>query len=222
MTFTPAQIRMAVALLNIGRTEFAIAAGVDKIRFMEFCNGKPLNLSQKTIDKIQNFLVFNGIDLGPNDSVRRAHSTISTLKGQDGFRQLYDDYYRTLQQGGEMRLYSGVSSQVIAGLGEDYVAMHVERMTKIRDRINIRTLVRHGDAVRFGRAYSDYRWLPPEYFKNRTVYVYGNKTAYVNFCGDDLDVQLIVDDGVAEINATFFDLVWKGIAQEIPHEYDPA
>jgi hypothetical protein len=77
-----------------------------------------------------------------------------------------------------------------------------------------------GDKVRFGKAYAQYKWLPPEHFKKGTLFIYGAKFAYVKF-GDLIKVQLTHDEDMANMLALLFDQAWEHLAEEIPDENDP-
>lgn len=215
MTFTPAQIRAARSLLNLKQEEMADILGWTSTTLSLFETGKQVNPTRTSIEKAMNGLALAGIDLLPNDGVARTPKSITSLHGQDGFRRMYDDYYESIRHGGEVRVYNGISAQVIDGLGAEYVQTHIERMTAIKDKIKSRTLVKHGDTVQFGRAYSHYKWLPDEYFKARTMFIYGNKIASVSF-ETGIEITLIEDEGFSEILGLFFDQFWSVIAEDIP------
>lgn len=217
MQITGDTLRAALGLANLSGVQFSELVDISRNTISQFMvSNEPL--SGKLQAKIEEFFQNRGIIITEN-GVYRDTSGMRRLTGQDGLRQLYEDYYAAIKHGGEMRLDSGVSTQIIAALGQDYVEMHVERMTAIRDKIDVKTLVGHGDTTRFGRGYAHYRQLPPSYLKNVTVFIYANKTAYATF-GDSIEVTVIINQEVADYNASRFNLVWDTIAKDFPDDTD--
>ncbi|MEM7619994.1 MAG: hypothetical protein AAF228_05965 [Pseudomonadota bacterium] len=219
MTIKPEIFKAALALSELGFNEFCETAKVDKSRVSLWqnrkeMNGRPINLSAKTFQKIEEVFSNRGITLS-EDGVSYIKG-LRILNGRDGFRQMYEDLYKTAKnEGGEIRVYNGVSKLVIDGLGASYVDMHKKRMFAIRDKINSRTFVERGDNVFFGNQYSHYRWFPPEHFNRRAIFLYGEKVAFVDF-GEEIQTQLHNDKDLAETIRFLLDLAWEHIAEEIP------
>mgnify|MGYP000971851728 CR=1 FL=1 len=211
MQITGDSLRAALGLANLSGVQFSEMVGVNRNTISRFLQHEE-PLSGRIQNQIEQFFQNRGIVITENGAFKDT-SGLRRLTGKDGFQQLYEDYYNAIKNGGEMRLDSGVSVQVIDGLGKDYVAMHVERMKAIRNIINVKTLVGYDDDTRFGRDYAAYRRLPASYLKDVTVFIYANKTAYVMF-GDTIDITVIINQSVADYNASRFDLVWNTIARE--------
>ncbi len=215
MHLTPEKFRAARELAGIRKTVFPKLASISRKTISDYENEKS-GISNSTQEKIINFFRNRNIRLTEN-GVYKDTSTTRTLVGEDGFQQLYDDYYHTIKSGGSLRLYNGYSGDVIKALGNDYVEMHVSRMLEIKDKIEARAIVQEGDWHFFGKAYAQYRWLSPENFKRGTLFIYGEKFAYVRFSGD-LTTTLTHDPGMTEMLEQFFDQAWDNLAKELPLE----
>ena len=215
MHLTPDKFRAARELAGIRKSVFPKLALISRKTISDYENEKS-DISNKTQEKILKFFRNRNIRITEN-GVYKDTSTTRILSGDDGFRQLYEDYYHTIKDGGSLRLYNGYSGDVMAALGSDYVDMHISRMIAIKDTINVRAIVQEGDWFSFGKKYAEYRWLAPEHFKEGTLFIYGEKFAYVRFCGE-LRVNLTHDPGMTEMLELFFDQAWENLAKEIPRE----
>jgi hypothetical protein len=211
--------RAGLGLSGHNLTEFCAVTGLDRARLSQFIN-HDVALSLETFQRMESFFSNRGIYFSENGVYEQREGN-RTLTGPDGFRQLYEDYYHTVKDGGEVRLYNGVSRQVMEALGDEYLQRHIERMLTIKNKVTVKTLVERGDKVRFGKAYAAYKWLPPEHFKKGTLYIYGAKFAYVKF-GDPITVQLTQDQDMADMLALLFDQAWEHLAEEILHEDNPS
>lgn len=212
----PLNFRAALGILQYSYVDFATLSGLKRQTLSDFATGKKTNLRGSTIQKITDVLAVKGVELLPYGA-QSLEGRVVSLKGRDAFRQIYDDLYEYARAGADICVYCGVSEDFIAGLGGDFIAMHAARMAAITDRFRSRTIVRHGDAVFFGRQYSSYKWMPDRHFgKNTPMIIYGDKVADVDF-GDDLTIQLTHNKKIAERARFFFDSVWENIAEDIPH-----
>lgn len=218
MTFesiTPPTFRAALGLAGVTLTQFCIDTGITKPRMSSFQNGKGDDLSEKNLKKIRQYFYNRGIEITSDGAV--FIKGIQEFHGQDGFRQLYEDIYLKLKNGGDIAVYNGVSEHFIRGLGEDYIVMHVKRMTEITDLITSRTIVHDGDIICFGKSYSHYRSMPSEKFSARSMIVYENNVAFLDIEGSEPHIQLNRSKDLAQMCMRFFDLAWEHQARDFEY-----
>ena len=128
--------------------------GVDQKTISNIESGKGEVSSPHTVKLVQ-FYESRGIQFIDHNGVRQSPSGIRVYRGNSEFRQFYDDLYETARTtGGEICLYNAVSHLVIAALGEEYVKVQQERMTKIKDskpdHFTYKVIFAEGDGTFFG------------------------------------------------------------------------
>ena len=181
---TPHQMRAARALLDVSQGHVAESVGITVATLSNAEKGKS-QLSPDNHDKIEHFFITKGLEFTDFNGVREAPTGTRIYKGNSGFKEFYEDQYQIIKnEGGDLWLYNGVSEFVVNGLGKDYVAMHKDRMSKIKSRFTYRVIVEEGDATMFGSDYAEYRWVSKDQFNDKTIFVYGSYVALVNFEGD--------------------------------------
>lgn len=212
---TASQIRQARAALNIGQQEIADACGIHKTTLSDIENEKSAG-SQKAFAALQNFFEGQGLEFTENDGVRKNKKGLKPYKGTAEFRMFYDDIYETAKkQGGDLCLYNGMPSYLIKWLGEDFYKMHASRMTQIKDKFDFRVIIREEDRQMIGAGFARYRWFPSELFKDKTIYVYGEKVAFVDFSNDNVRAMVIEQKEIAESQRILFNIAWEHVAQEV-------
>lgn len=209
---SPAQCRAARALLDWSQPELAKLCDmhVQTISNFEQDNGSP---TITTLTKIQEVIENAGVELLDNNGVREIKNQLRILKGEQGFREFYNDIYATLKKRSrtEITLYNGVSHMVRNALGAEFFTMHVERMVEIKHSFRFRVIVEEGDEADIGARYCLYKRCPSDRFKNKTIYTYGTKVALVDF-NDPLSVMLFDQPEFAETLLQSFDLAWDHMA----------
>lgn len=178
---SPDQMRAARALLNLSQADVCESVGITRASLSNAESGKS-RLEPDNYDRLRLFFISKGLEFTDYNGVRETPSGLRVYKGNSGFREFYEDQFKVIQaEGGDLWLYNGVSELVMNGLGKDYVEMHKNRMSKIKDRFTYRVIVEEGDATMFGSDYAHYRWVPKDQFNNKTIFVYGPYVALVNF-----------------------------------------
>lgn len=210
------QIAAARQLLGWSQTDLAARSGVSKpsiVRMEHDLNSVKYDIQESIRHTIED----NGVEFLESNGLRENRQDIRKYNGKDGFHQFYDDLYTVITAtGGEICLFNGVSTQVTKWLGEDYLKMHVERMLTVTTPFNFKVVVKEGDSVFFGLQYCTYKWFPETLFNDKTIYIYGNKVAFITFKKDDVEVIVIDQEELAECQRLFFDLAWNYIAMETP------
>ena len=209
---TSSQCRAARALLDWSQPDLAKRCDmhVQTISNFEHNNGSP---SKNTLLAVQQVLENAGIELTDNNGVRESERRLRFFKGQQGFREFYNDIYETIghRKKTEITLYNGVSAQVLGSLGQEFFAMHVERMIAIKNKFRFRCIVEVGDEKYIGTKYCEYKHCPSNYFKNKTIYTYATKVALVDF-DEDVSVMLFDQPEFAETQLQSFNLAWEYLA----------
>lgn len=212
---TASQIRQARASLNIGQQEVSDACGIHKTTLSDIENEKSAG-SQKAFSALQIFFENQGLEFTENDGVRKNKNGLKRFNGATEFRLFYDDIYETAKkQGGDICLYNGVPSYLIEWLGDEYYKMHAERMTKIKDKFDFRVIIREADKQLIGAGFARYRWFPAELFHDKTIYVYGDKVAFIDFSDKDVHVVVIEQKEIAESQRILFNIAWNQVAKEV-------
>lgn len=193
---TPAQMRMARAKLNLSQSEVAEAIGVST-NTLSAAESEKSNLSSENLHNLEIFYTAKGLEFTDYDGVRQAPSGLVVYKGRKGFKDFYDYQYEKLRKyGGDIWLYNGVSQQFVEALGSEFLGIHKDRMTKIKDKFTYRVIVEEGDKTAFGSDYAEYRAIPSDQFNDKTIFVFCGVLAIVDFSGE-LTVTVIEQAGVA-------------------------
>jgi len=181
---SPAQIRMARALLDISRDDVEAATEVAKQTLLRIENGavKP---REETLRLLLNYFEERGIEFQKNDGVRRRSVDISSYEGIDAFGEFYDFVYESIKRDGGDVCICGSNAAEFAKYRKN-PQVHRDRMTALvreRSDIRVRTIIKEGDTNTLSEAYTTYRFLPKEYFSSSstTFYVFGACYALISF-----------------------------------------
>jgi transcriptional regulator with XRE-family HTH domain len=206
---TASQIRQARAHLNLDQTKVCEDCDINKTTLSNIENEKSGG-NASTLSKLQLYYEGLGLEFIEGDGVRKAPTGVKYYRGSSEFRQFYNDLYETTKSlGGDIWLYNGVSDLVLNNLGKEFLAMHVERMLKIKDRFRYRVVVKEGDDSFLGSSYCEYKWLPADMFNDKTIFVYGSKVAFLNFDNDDVLVVVLDQVDTAETMRHFIEDAWE-------------
>jgi hypothetical protein len=138
---------------------------------------------------------------------------VQILTGRDGFRVFMDDVYETAQaMGGEICLFNGVPAEIIKWLGDDWYALHANRMAGIKDSFDFKVIVRSGDRQLIGSSFASYRWFPEDLFHEQTFYAYGDRLAFINFDEDNVRILILRQKEFADSFRVLFNIAWTHAA----------
>ena len=208
MSITNRQISAATSLLGLYTKQISEYTGISERQLSAYNTGKS-NLSQDNINKLTQFfdnrgLIFTaqgGVDFRPPEVVR-------VLSGQDGFRALMDDVYRTAtNEGGRIEILNGSPSLFTQHLGAEWYEMHAKRMLKTKNNIQFRIVAKKGETP-IASAFAQYRWMNEGEFYNQSVYIYGNAVAFIAFEDPAVSIEIIKRDAMVKTFHAIFDLVW--------------
>lgn len=213
MKITFDQLRAARSLLNLDQKDVAAATGinVNVISRVERGASEPRD---GTVAPLIQFYEQAGIEFLESNGIRQRKAMVQTYEDQRGFRMLMDQVFETARDhGGRISLFNGPPRLFLEWLGEDWYVMHAKRMHALRDRIDFRIIVKEGETQLIASGFAQYRCFPEDKFKNRTIYAFGDKVAFLNF-EDDLRIVVISQRETVESFHILFDLAWENMATE--------
>lgn len=214
MTISRKQARAARAYLSLEQADVHMGTGISKNQISKFEKGNA-GLSPRNLDKLYRFYQSRGIEFTEEDGIRsRPGMEKKEYHGQVEFRAFFDDIYETSKTHREINIFNGVPSLLIKWLGFDWYEMHSVRMGKIK-KLNTKVIVEHGEKNLIGRNFAKYKWFPKNKFHKDTIYIYGDKVAFINF-GDDVRVLVIHQKDIAESQRILFNIAWGSVAEDIP------
>lgn len=205
---TISQMKAARLLLNWTQSDLARISGMSLATIAKLEQGKgtprpyTLQVVREAFEKFGiEFLEDHGVDLRPEKF------NVKILHGDTALFHVWEDYEKVLSgTGGGEVLLSNLDHQLML----DRFKSKLEEMILRRPALNIRLrgLIKEGDLVRVWPN-EEFRSIPGKFFSGLTpVYVYGDKTAIVNF-KDSLRVVLIESESVTETFRQQFEYFWK-------------
>lgn len=211
---TPKLIKTIRTYLGLNQDELAESIGVSKPTLVRIEDGGTLKEEYRLA--LLDFFTENKIVVSPSGKgFEEADQTVQKLSGRKGFHTIYKQMYRAIRQGSpDLWLYNGVSHLVADGLGEEFIKEHQPVMQSLEGKFNWRVIVEEGDDAFWGHRYAYYRWIPKKYFNNKTIYVYGDSIALVDFEGE-ITIDVIHSKDYANTQRLFLQNTWETTA------YDP-
>lgn len=201
------QIRAARGLLGWSQKELARRSGISDVSIINYEKGKRTP-HQNTLNKIIYAFEAGGVDFTEDGGVRPRQSRVITYKGRDGFIRFFDDIYETASTCDNPGLCttSHVEDLYDHWLG-DYEPLHNERMTRLGHKV--RVLLKEGDTHLTSTGYTEYRWMPEEIFGDTSLYIYGDKLAFVRFYSDNVVVTVVESKAVSDSPRKMFEAIWQ-------------
>ena len=215
MAISDLQARAARIILRLEAAAVVEATGISISPLYKYeAEGK--GLSKEKLSKLRRFYENNGIEFQGREGLRLRPKENVVYQGPQEFRDFYDDIYETLARiGGEVCLFNGVPQQLIKYLGDDFYNAHRERMTAIKDTFDFKVIVSEDEKSLIGSSFVEYRYFPKPLFNDKTIYIYGNKVAFLNFDNDDVRVLVIENSEVADSMRIMFRACWDYQARKI-------
>jgi len=211
MTLSQAQIRAANALLGIKTNIVAADLNVSHNNLTKFLNPDDPkdNISKSILDKLDRYYANKRIVFAANDTVgKKPTSDFEVLHGSDGFKTLMDDVYEVAKTtGGALRIINGHPKLFIKFLGEVWYAAHVVRMEEFKDNIDFK-IIAVADGGEIAGKIAEYRFIDEEFFFNNTIYIFGNTVASIYFNDDDVEIEILNRERLAQTWLHQFDIDW--------------
>lgn len=203
---TVQQLRMARAALNISQSAVAEAIGLNTMAISDIENEKTKNPKASTLSSLQSFYEGCGLEFTEAGGVRPNNAEIKRYSGDEGFRNFYNDIYSEVQKGGSIVIQNGMPDYLIKHLDQDFYDMHAKRMAKLKP--DVKVLIKDGDKNLIGSSFAAYKTVPAEHFNDQTIYVYGDKTAFITF-GDSVNVLVIDNAEITRSLRVSFGVIWE-------------
>lgn len=213
---TSSQCRAARALLNWSQSDLAEKADAHIQTISNF--EKDVKIPTiKTLSHITTALELGGIEFFDDGGIRPVSNRVLTLQGKEGIKRLVDLIYDTaccLGTKSDLCVTNADVSLYLTWL-EDYAWYHRDRM--IAGKYMVRALIRKGDVKTNMSSYVHYRWLSQKIFSDVSIYLFGEKTAFLEFKKEKLDITIVDNPAVTRTMRKLFELSWE-TATEIPDQ----
>jgi transcriptional regulator with XRE-family HTH domain len=202
------QIRAARGLLGWSQKELAKRSGVSDVSIINYEKGKRTP-HQNTLNRIIQAFELGGVDFTDDGGVRPRQSRIVTYEGREGFIRFFDDIHEVAKSYENPDIcVTNVREFLYDRWLGDFEPIHNKRMTSIMDGSKIRALLKEGDKHLTSQDYSEYRWLKAEHFADTSLYLYGEKSAFIDFQDENVKVTVVEDKSVTDSLRKMFDIVW--------------
>ena len=207
MTITIKQIDAARALLGLDRSDIAEGIGVSNSTMTDYFLERT-NIKADRLGAIVGFLETKGV-VFEKGGVFLRKPEIQIYEGQVGFWAFYDDIYEVMKAGGANIYVNNVKEELFLQWLNKKKEAHDARMSEIKD-YRVRILVEQGDenlAANYGKV--EYRWTPKDKFSDISFYIYGHKTAIIEFQEDNVFISVLSSDAVTRAFKQTFMNSWE-------------
>jgi len=209
------QIDAAIALLGISRTALAKELGINLSTINANLNGRS-SIPSGRLGMIKKYLELQGIifSLDGDDGVKKSLGlTQITLEGRDGMRAFFDDVYETTKATSkEILIFNGLPDELINSAGADWYKDHAARMKELK--VVSKNILKEGEDNLIGKNFASYKWIPKEMFRDKMIYVYGGKFAFMSFNPDAL-IKITDEADIADSLRILINLAWDNVAKDI-------
>lgn len=216
------QIRAARQLLEWDQSTLSDESGIGIATIKNIETGS----SQPKVDTLNIIIqTFNdhGIEFIPGGA-RKTQELIRVLEGEEGFETFLDDVYLTAVKNGtsakpcEVFLSNVVHENWIKWMGSEKWKHHTDRMTRRQDVMDVRIIVKEGDNNFPAIAYSKYKWMPVNRFREKSFYSYHDKLAFLDFRKNNVIITIIQQKDFAEGYRNHFLDTWDFAAIDPPEK----
>jgi transcriptional regulator with XRE-family HTH domain len=209
------QIRAARALLGWSQHDLAEKADLSQTGIARIENGTN-QPNTKTLEKIKAAFDAADIEFMGSSGLRKKSGEVKTYRGADGLKEFMSDVYITAKdQGGDFCLHNAKPDNWVKWLGQDWFAMHAERMSAVSGKINFKITAEEGNKNLISSSFAEYRWFPKELFNEQCIYAYGNKLGFVNFGTDEVLIRVLEDKDFSDGFRVLFNIAWERVAIKI-------
>ena len=200
-----AQIRSALALLNLDNSWLSTAAGVSVDTVVNVKSGQS-SMHKRVRDGIRRAFEARGVEFTDHEGVRLRPKGIETFEGADRFDDFYEALYDHLRQYGGDVCLSVTDERLLSRYRKD-PDLHRRRMKELygEGAGSFRILAKHSN---FSSSYATYRLLPRESHQPTSFYAFGDCLALISF-EPEPQVWMIRSSSMAEAYRQFFDVAWE-------------
>lgn len=201
------QIRAARALLDWSQSDLAERADLSQTGIARIENGTNFPNSS-TLNKIRTAFENEGIEFINTNGVQRRTSEVRTYQGHEGFIEFLNDVHKVVSNSNSSKevFVNNVSEDLFLKWEKDFAHVHQARMEAASTRYKI--IIKEGDKNYTASKYAEYRQIPADAFGAIAYYLYGNRTALIDFGQDNVHVYVIHSDSIANFYKAEFNLIW--------------
>lgn len=206
-----AQCRAARALLNWSQPDLAGSCDIH-VQTISAFESESSTPTKTTLQKIANALQGNGVEFLPDSGVRLKMQNVRIYQGRESYGDFYKDVYEVARTVGGDFCVSNVDETEFIRRHQGVTSVHIEKMeevAKANPKFRMRLLSKEGDFFMPAKGYASYRWVTPDQFKEIPFYVYGDRLAIMIFSKEDVYINVIRDQRVADACRAQFDLAWQ-------------
>ncbi len=214
MFITPAQIRMARALLNWSGRDFATRLKISPATLSMIESGQNVG-SVATLTAIYTAFVAAGVEFLPDGAVRPTHGRVRIMEGHEGIKAFFDIVYEACLAEPTIKIIqANVDERLFGKWLASYSPIHRDRMAQLK-MPPIKALLRKGDKEVTASAYAQYRWMDEKYFGGVCLYEFGRFTGLVEMTDEKCTITLIENDVLSGSIMRLLELAWDK-ADETP------
>lgn len=208
MLVSPNQIKAGRALIDWSAEELGKRCGATKATISGIETGKSTG-SVELLSRIVYALQAAGVEFTDAGGVQPRQSKINIYRGHEGFKAFFDDVYEVAQTNDapDICLTNVNEAEYDRWLGA-YEPIHINRMAKL-EKVKLRVLMKEQDLHLTSTAYCEYRWVPEQRFADVSLYIYGDKVAFIEFSERDVTVTVVESKAVTETQRKMFELAWE-------------
>jgi DNA-binding XRE family transcriptional regulator len=216
---TPTQMRAARAMLDVPQGHVAEHLGIAANTLSKIESGQS-DVSMSRMSEIQRFYEREGIAFVENEGVKWNKNEILISEGSQGFSAFLDDVHSTALEVGtkekpcEVFLSNVAHDNWVKWMGADQWKNHADRMTKDKEVMDVRIIVKENDWNFPAKDYSQYKWFPREFFNEQSFYSYHDRLVFLNFTDDNVEIMMIKNKNFAVGYRTLFTIAWDNFAIE--------
>ncbi len=217
------QIRAARALLDWSQHDLAGLAGLSQTGIARIENGTN-HPNSKTMQKIEAAFDRADIEFIDTTGVKKRSGDIRTLRGEDAMSHFLDDVFDCILLHGkkdkplDVFLSNVVHENWITWMGSERWNAHTARMQQNKQLMKVKILVKEGDYNFPASSYSTYKWMPEEYFNEKSFYSYHDRLALLNFQETNLEILIIKHQDFAKGYRDLFSIAWNNLAVTPPYK----
>ena len=201
------QIRAARALLDWSQSDLAEHSGLSQTGIARIENGTN-QPNSRTLAKIEEAFDKASIEFIGERGVQRRSDEVKMLRGHKGFVEFLNDVYNVTRTNTKNLdvVVNNVAEAQFLKWERDFADVHETRMRETGARYKI--IVEEGDKNFTASKYAEYKWVKSDLFSSISYYIYGDRTALIDFSEDDVLVFIINSETVANFYRTEFERVW--------------
>lgn len=201
------QIAAARALLGWDQRDVAERVGLTIAAISKIEKGENKGKTS-TLEKIQTVIELAGVEFTDGEGVRKRQQHVKIFQGQQDFWSFFDDVYDVAKNHPNPDIcITNVKEAEFDRWLADYEPVHSKRMTELRSH-KLRVLLKENDVHVTSSSYCQYKWTKASQFADASLYIYGDKTAFIQFTDNDVLVTLVESATVTNSMRKMFEAVW--------------